>query len=206
MRRWPVFGAVALALALIAAVALSAGDWGGRAATHLPCRRNFGWLPSYLPRSSPTRSLVFEVGATRVKVCSGQPRLRGGRMIGGTPVPYGRLWRTGANEPTTIRTSGPLVVAGLDVPAGKVALYTVPGPQTWEVILNRSTAQWGLESEYSPEVRSAEIGRAIATVGRVEDPVEALRFRAEPDSAGHVDLVLEWEHSRLRIQVQEPVR
>ena len=203
--RWrSAFGT--LAIVAIAALALFAGDWGGRAATYLPCRRNFGWLPSYLPRSSPTKSLVFEIGATRVKVCYGQPRLRGRRMIGGTPVPYGKLWRTGANEPTTIRTSGPLVMAGLDVPAGKVALYTVPGPETWEVILNRSTAQWGLESEYSPEVRSAEIGRTITTVERLDGPIEALRFRAEPDSAGRVDLVLEWDHSRLRIKVQEPGR
>lgn len=121
-------------------------------------------------------------------------------MLGGSRVPFGRLWRTGANEPTTIITPIGLVVAGVQIPAGRAALYSIPGPESWEIILNASTRQWGLESEYSDAVRSRELGRAIVPSEQSDRFVERLTFL--PDSAG---VVLAWERTRVRIPI-EPVR
>jgi len=89
-------------------------------------------------------------------------------MIGGEAVPYGRVWRTGANEPTMIHTTGHLVIAGIHVDAGTYALYTVPGEREWEVIVNRSHRQWGHESTYTDSVRVQEVGRGRVPTQRVE--------------------------------------
>ncbi len=188
----------------MAALALMVGvDWGGRLGTYLPCRRNWGWLPSYTPRQSPTEALVFQLGKTRIKVCYGAPRAKGRKMLGGGAVPYGRLWRTGANEPTTIRSSGPIRVAGLMVADGKASLYTVPGPETWEVVLNRATSQWGIESEYTDSIAGQEIGRMILLAERSATFSEALSISAEVTSdTGPARLVLRWETTALRIPIE----
>lgn len=117
-------------------------------------------------------------------------------MLGGKYVPFGRLWRTGANEPTTIIATGALEIAGIPVPAGRTTLYTVPGPETWEVILNRSTSQWGIESEYGDAVKAQELGRAILRSETAAAPVERLTLSVEPEA-----LVLRWERTQVRIPV-----
>jgi hypothetical protein len=152
-------------------------------------------------RPSPLDSLTFEVGGQRVKVCYGRPSLRGRRMIGGSAVPYGKLWRTGANEPTIFYTPVRLDVAGIAVAPGLYSLYTVPGATEWEIIVNRATAQWGHESRYTEEVRQQEVGRGKAPVERLEAPVETFTIRAEPGSGGARSLLLEWEKTRVRIPV-----
>jgi len=197
---------IALVLALgVAPAALVGMNWRGRPGTYLPCRRDWAWLPSYLLRSSPTESLVFRVGTARVKVCYGSPRTRGRKALGGRLVPFGQLWRTGANEPTVIRASEPITVAGIEVDSGLVALYTVPGPETWEIVLNRSTEQWGHESQYSEEVRSREIGRVIVPARNdLSHQVEALTFEAEPRGQQLVDLVLRWERTEIRLPLSLP--
>lgn len=177
--------------------------WGGTLGTFLPCRRDWGWLPSWLLRSSPTRSASATLGAVRVKVCYGSPRARGRKMLGGPAVPYGQLWRTGANEPTTIRASGPIAVAGISVPGGMTSLYTVPGPETWEVVVNAATTQWGIESEYPT---GHELGRRVVPSTTGDRYHEALSVRIEPDSieAGAAALVLRWENTELRIALAVP--
>lgn len=163
-------------------------------ALRFPCPRNWGWPATWMLRASPMGTTSVMVDGAPVKICYGRPAARGRTMLGGSRVPFGRLWRTGANEPTTIITPIGLMVAGVTVPAGRASLYTIPGPESWEIILNASTSQWGLESEYSEAVRSRELGRAIVPSERSDSSVERLTFL--PDSTG---LVLAWERTRVRI-------
>jgi hypothetical protein len=153
-------------------------------------------------RQSPFDSTAFQVGSVNVLVCYGRPAARGRTMIGGDAVPHGRLWRTGANEPTIMHLSGPLNIAGIDVPAGSYSLYTIPGESEWTVIVNRSTSQWGHESSYTAEVEAQEVGRGTAPVTRPEEHVESFTIRPQPAAAGQVDLLLEWEHTRVTIPVR----
>lgn len=150
-------------------------------------------------RKSPLDSVSFSVGGSRVKVCYGRPSLRGRHMVGGEAVPYGKLWRTGANEPTMVHTSGPLSIAGIKVAAGSYSLYTAPGPTEWEVIVNRSITQWGEESNYTDAVKAQEIGRAKVKPEPLKQPVETLTIRPDPTSGDAAALVLEWEKTRIRI-------
>jgi hypothetical protein len=152
-------------------------------------------------RKSPLDSVSFTVGGKTVKVCYGRPSLRGRQMIGAEAVPYGQIWRTGANEPTMIHATGPITLAGLKVPAGTYSLYTVPGKTEWEVIVNRSTTQWGAESGYTDDVKKQELGRGKVKPESLSAPVEAFTMRAEPGSGEAKALVLEWEKTRVRIPV-----
>lgn len=152
-------------------------------------------------RTSPKDSVTFQAGGATVKVCYSRPSLRGRTMIGGTDVPYGRIWRTGANEATMIHTTGHLVIAGLHVDAGTYAIYTVPGEREWEIVINRSYMQWGHESYYTDSVRTRELGRGRVPVTRLETPVEQLTFRAEPLPNGDANLIIEWDRARVVIPV-----
>lgn len=161
-------------------------------------------LPNDVPvegRKSPLDSLTFTVAKQPVKVCYGRPSSRGRTMIGGGAVPYGRLWRTGANEPTILFAPVALTVAGIAMPPGKYSLYSVPGATEWEIIVNRSTAQWGEESNYTPEVQRQEVGRAKVKSETVKAPIETFTIRSEAAGSG-ATLVLEWEKTRVRIPVK----
>lgn len=149
-------------------------------------------------RKSPLDSLSFKVGASEVKVCYGRPSARGRTMIGGENVPFGKLWRTGANEPTMIHTSGPLVLAGVKVAAGSYSLYSVPGEKSWEIIVNRSVTQWGEESNYTDKVKAQEVGHGTVPVTPTKAPVETFTITAEPAA-----LVLEWEKTRVAIPISD---
>jgi hypothetical protein len=153
-------------------------------------------------RKSPLDSVSFTIAKQSVKVCYGRPSLRGRAMIGGTDVPFGKLWRTGANEPTIFFNPIPLTVAGVKVPPGVYSLYTVPGPREWEIIVNRSISQWGRENNYTDEVKAQELGRGKVKSETLTAPVETFTIRAEPSGDRSASLVLEWEKTRVRIPVQ----
>ncbi|MDX2192995.1 MAG: DUF2911 domain-containing protein [Gemmatimonadales bacterium] len=147
-------------------------------------------------RKSPLDSLSFTVGTSDVKVCYGRPSARGRAIFPGV-VKFGQLWRFGANEPTMIHTSGPLVIAGVKVGAGSYSLYAVPGDKEWEVIVNRSVKQWGEESGYTDEVKKQEVGRGKVKAEAAAAPVEQLTFSAA--AKGAKELVVEWEKTKVRI-------
>ena len=123
-------------------------------------------------------------------------------MLGGKDIPYGKLWRTGANEPTIFYAPIPLRVAGLSVPPGVYSLYTVPGPREWEIIVNRSTEQWGKEDKYTDEIKAQELGRAKVKSEALKTPVETFTIKAEPEGDRAASLLLDWEKTRVRIPVQ----
>jgi hypothetical protein len=158
--------------------------------------------PPLETRKSPLDSLTFSVAGKQVKVCYGRPSSRGRQMLGGEAVPYGKLWRTGANEPTIFSTPIPLSIAGVEVKPGVYSLYTVPGPREWEIIVNRSTDQWGEESRYTPEVKAQEVGRGKVRSEPAKTPVETFTITAEPTGNKATTLVLEWEKTRVKIPVR----
>ena len=90
-----------------------------------------------LPALSPHAAVTQTIGVVEVTVDYSSPGKRE-RTIWGELVPYGEMWRTGANAPTTLETSGDIKVGGEDVPAGKYAVLTIPGEEEWTVILHTS--------------------------------------------------------------------
>jgi hypothetical protein len=155
---------------------------------------------SYKPRASPLESTTFSVGSSggTVRVCYGRPSARDRTVFGGI-VAYDRPWRTGANEPTRIYTNTDLIVAGIPVPAGRYALYTVPGPEEWEIRLTRSILHWG--NDLSRSVEQREIGRATVTSDSTDTYVETFTIRPEEAGGEEVMLVLEWESTKVQIPI-----
>lgn len=162
-----------------------------------PCLRDWTSPSSYGERVSPLASATAQVGSGRVRVCYGRPAARGRTIMGGL-VPYGRLWRTGANEPTRLYTTIPISVAGIRLAPGRYSLYTVPHPDRWEIRVSRSVLHWG--NDISGRVQAREVGRAEVAVERTPALVERFTTRFEP-AGERQDLVLEWERARIRIPV-----
>jgi hypothetical protein len=154
-------------------------------------------------RPSPLDSLSFTVGGETVKICYGRPSLKGRVMIGpdDAPHPFGKVWRTGANETTKFIATAPVMVGSLAVPAGMYALYAIPGESEWQLILNKSHEQWGHERNYTDEVQAQDLGRVTVTPESLADVIETFTIRAEPQADGSVHLILEWEHTRVRVPV-----
>lgn len=94
------------------------------------------------PRASPPDSVSGTIGGANITIKYGSPSVRG-RKIWGDLVPYGKVWRAGANEATTFTTDKAIKVQGKALPAGRYALFTIPTEKLWVVIFNREPDQWG---------------------------------------------------------------
>ena len=101
------------------------------------------YLREQTKKQSPERIATYEEDGLTLKVTYCSPSKKGREIFGGL-VPYGAVWRTGANEPTTFHTVTDLIVEGQALPAGDYSLWTIPGPQQWTVIFNRKIPDWGV--------------------------------------------------------------
>jgi len=151
-------------------------------------------------RASPYDSVSVPLGNAQAKVCYGRPSVRDREIFGGL-VPYDSLWRLGANEPTTIHLPVAAEIAGLAVAPGSYTLYSVPGRDRWTIIVNRSTSQWGLESDYTEDVRAQEVGRASVPSAPALSFVETFTIRAEGTGASSANLLVEWENTFVAIPI-----
>jgi hypothetical protein len=196
-----VLAALATGAAWIALTSLAPGS---AIASWAPCPRNWGWAPAWRARASPLEAVALRFDDGRhAKVCYGRPSLRGRTMLGGEAVPFGRLWRTGANEPTTLHLDTAASFGPLGLPPGSYALYSVPDATSWELVVNGSTRQWGLESEYTDEVARREVGRFRAAVEPLAQPVETFTIRAVGAGPAGYDLLFEWQTARVRVPLRE---
>ena len=153
-------------------------------------------------RQSPYDSTRVTVGDHQALVCYGRPSARGRTMIGGEAVAYGRLWRTGANEPTIIHLDFPAEIAGIAVEPGAYSLYSVPGETEWVIVVNRAVDQWGHESAYTEEIEAQEVGRATVPAGATSEHVEQFTITSEEAADSAANLILEWENTRVEIPIR----
>lgn len=115
-----------------------------------------------LPRPSPKATVMQRVGLTDIVISYARPSVKGRKIFGGLE-PYGKVWRTGANEATTISFSDPVTINNQPLPAGRYSLHTIPGQDEWTIIFNRTADQWG---SYS-----------------YDEKQDALRVRVRPETA-----------------------
>jgi hypothetical protein len=95
-------------------------------------------------RPSPPATASGKIGQATVTIEYSSPSVKG-RKIWGDLVPYGKEWRAGANEATTLETDKPITIEGKSLPAGKYSLFFLPGEKEWSLILNSETGQWGVK-------------------------------------------------------------
>ena len=137
-------------------------------------------------------------GGKTITVDYSSPRMRG-RKIFGELVPYGKVWRTGANEATTFVTNeNLLMVKGPNVPAGSYTIFTVPDRDKWTLIINKHTGESGTPYKYEPE----ELARVPMSVTRLSSPVE--NFTISFDHAGgSCTMRMSWENTQASIEFTE---
>jgi hypothetical protein len=127
-----------------------------------------------------------EIGNTVFTVDYARPLLRGRTLLGDV-IPYDRVWRTGANAATQFTTSTPIKLAGLQVPAGKYTLFSMPHANGADLIVNKQSGQWG--TEYNP---SLNLGTASMISEVNAAPVEEFTISIVPGDQRHGKLVLQW--------------
>jgi hypothetical protein len=149
------------------------------------------------PRPSPTASASCDLGGGKtIKTVYSSPRMKG-RRIYGDLVPFGKVWRAGANEATTFVTSGDLVVGGTPVPTGKYTIFTVPEADKWTLIVNKKTGEWGIPYKYE----SDELARIGMTVSKLPSPLDDFTI-AFDKSAGGCTLRMDWETTRASVDIR----
>lgn len=160
-------------------------------------------------RLSPIGIAKTHIGDAYVKVTYGRPYVRGRAIFGPDTthlVPFGRVWRTGANEATEVTFTRPLTVGGTRLEAGTYAIFTVPGPEEWEV---RLSPQLGLDGtgsldpatgQFTADVYDPERDVAVFTVPvePADDVVDPFTLEFETADGG-ADLVMRWERTEVRI-------
>ncbi len=148
-------------------------------------------------RLSPVVIERTMVGDTYLKVVYGQPWARG-RTIFGELVPFGQVWRTGANEGTEIFFQSDVDFGGQHVPAGLYTIFTIPGESAWTVILNRQLRQWGVRG-YNDEYDAA---RVDVPVTATDELVEGFSIRfLEDEGDADVQLTISWERTSVAVPV-----
>ena len=137
-------------------------------------------------------------GGKTIKVDYSSPRMRG-RKIFGELVPYGEVWRTGANEATTFVTNeNLLMVKGSNVPAGSYTIFTVPDRDKWTLIINKHTGESGTPYKYESE----ELARVPMSVTRLSSPVENFTISFD-HTGGSCTMRMSWENTQASIEFTE---
>ena len=152
-------------------------------------------------RPSPPASAAckFSDGKT-IKIDYSSPRAKGRKIFGDASekalVPYGQIWRTGANDATTFVTDTNVTVGGQAVPAGSYTIFTVPKADAWSLVISKKTGEWG--TDYPGE--KEDLVRVPMTVSKTSAPVE--NFTIAFDQAGSkCTLRVEWENTRASVEI-----
>jgi len=180
-------------LALIAALLFSV-------ATLASAQMGMGQDKSKRPSPPASAECKFSDGKT-IKIDYSSPRVNDPkthqpRKIFGGLVPYGEIWRTGANEATTFVNSANVTVGGKAVPAGSYTIFTIPKADAWTLVISKKTGEWG--TDYAGE--KEDLARVPMSVSKTPAPVE--NFTIAFDQAGSkCTLRMEWENTRASVEI-----
>jgi len=153
------------------------------------------------PAASPGCTLKQRVGLTDITIVYSRPGVKGRTIFGGI-VPYGQVWRTGANQATKVTFSTPVKLEGADIPAGTYALFTIPGEQEWTIIINKNTNQWGA-FQYNEKDDFVRFKVSPVTLQETSIETFAIEFNRILDESALLELV--WEKTVVPIHLRVEV-
>lgn len=145
---------------------------------------------------SPRDSVELLLNGKRLSVDYGRPSMRG-RKIMGSVVPYGKVWRTGANAATGFTTQADLILGNVKLPHGSYTLYSLPSSKQWKLIINKQTGQWG--TVYNEKLDIARISLKKKPLAHV---VEKFTITLERTSDKSGVMKLSWEKTQLSVDFQ----
>ncbi len=153
-----------------------------------------------IPQQSPKAIVNQTVGLTDIEVVYSRPSARE-RIVYGNLVPFGKLWRTGANENTLISFSDDVVIGGKTLKKGKYALYSIPNIQTWEIIFYKTTDNWGTPKTFD---EANVVLKTTAKEIAIPNAVETFTIGFNNIDANGANLELSWEHSLVSLRFEVP--
>lgn len=161
------------------------------------------WICAVLPlaaqkqkeeRSSPLAMATYKYKTSYVKITYGAPSKRGREVFGGL-VPFGRVWRTGANEATEITFTRNVMISGQPLPAGTYTLFTIPNERKWTILFNSELGQWGA---YKYDEKKNIL--AVSAIPLTSEETEVLTFTFEAkDRLAY--LTLAWDKTRISLPI-----
>lgn len=140
-------------------------------------------------RPSPHVTASDNIGDTKIVIYYGSPSVKG-RQIWGKLVPYDKVWRTGANEATTFDVSTDVIIEGQKLPAGRYALFTIPGEEEWTIIFNKEADQWGAYGYKEAQ----DALRIDVKPGKPAEFAEQLRFSISTKGEKAASVTFAWEN------------
>ncbi|MBZ5504061.1 MAG: DUF2911 domain-containing protein [Acidobacteriia bacterium] len=147
-------------------------------------------------RPSPPGTAEVTLKNKKVTIEYSRPFLKG-RKVGQELAPYGKVWRTGANEATALTTEVNLNIGGVKVPAGKYTLYTLPSEGTWKLIINKQTGQWGTQYDESQDLARVDMKKSA-----LPQSVEQFTISFDKKGESTAELNLDWENTRVSVAVK----
>ncbi len=147
-------------------------------------------------RPSPAASATCDLGGGKIIETNYSSPLMKGRKIYGDLVPFGQVWRAGANEATTFVPSSDVVVGGKTVPARSYTIFTIPAADKWALIINKKTGEWGIPYKYE----SDELARVDMKVSKLPAAVEDFTIAYDKSESG-CTLRMDWETTRASVDI-----
>ncbi|NHM02038.1 DUF2911 domain-containing protein [Flavobacterium difficile] len=155
-----------------------------------------------MPQASPISKVDQTVGLTKIAVDYHRPSAKG-RTVYGELVPYGKNWRTGANENTTITFSQDVMIDGKPLAQGTYALYTTPKADSWDIIFYKETGNWGLPEEWNEEKVALKTSAKPESLNRL---VETFTISFNNVTTESANLELSWEKTIVSIKIDVPTQ
>lgn len=174
-----------LSILIVSLSALSAAGGAASAQQGIP-----------MPMASPAASVKQTIGVTNIKIDYARPSVKG-RVIWGDLVPYGQVWRAGANTATVVEFSADVKIEGKELKAGKYAFFTIPTKDKWTAIFNTNSKQWGAYSYNEKEDALRVEVKPTAVANR-----ERLLYEIEPEGDDTGTLSLSWEKIKISMKVE----
>jgi Protein of unknown function (DUF2911) len=147
--------------------------------------------------SPPAKAACELAGGKTITVDYSSPRAKGRKIFGGL-VPYGEVWRAGANEATTFVTTTDVMVGGSHVPAGSYTIFTIPNKDKWTLIISKKTGEWGIPYPGADQ----DLARVDMKVSAAPSPAENFTIAFDKAASG-CTLRMEWETTRATVDISK---
>jgi len=163
----------------------------------ISCNEQEAQEPDPVRRKSPIAITKIKHADTYVKIVYGQP-YKNGREIFGSLEPYGEVWRTGANEATEITTTHDILFSGNRLEAGTYSLFSIPGQESWTVILNEELGLWGaFEYDSTNDVMRTEVPSH-----ETDRVTEAFTIQFGEMQGDSTSIIMRWDRTEVRIPLE----
>jgi hypothetical protein len=149
-----------------------------------------------MPAPSPTQTIIQDFGIGKIELKYSRPVTKG-RTVFGDLVPYNKIWRTGANGATSLKFSEPVEINGKKIDTGSYVLYTIPGIDSWEIILNKGLTNWGVDGYKESE----DVTRFKVNSMKMKTPVESLTMQFSDVKPETCELHIMWEKTAVTIPI-----